>query len=52
MLNVDFIDKGLGMLSPAHSLYDFSTKIKNKHIALFLKSFQFSKIVPDLRVHL
>ena len=27
MLNVDFLDKGLGMLSTAHIAYDFSTKM-------------------------
>ena len=27
MLNFDFLDKGLGKASPAHFVYDFSTKI-------------------------
>ena len=27
MLNFDFLDKGLGILSPAHFVYDFSTKM-------------------------
>ena len=27
MLNLDFLDKGLGTVSPAHSVYDFSRKI-------------------------
>ena len=27
MLNFDFLDKGLGIASPAHFAYDFSTKI-------------------------
>ena len=27
MLNFDFLDKGLGIVSPAHFVYDFSTKI-------------------------
>ena len=26
MLNFDFADKGLGIVSPAHFMYDFSTK--------------------------
>ena len=27
MLNLDFLDKGLGIVSPAHFVYDFSTKM-------------------------
>ena len=27
MLNFDFLDKGLGIVSPAHFAYDFSTKM-------------------------
>ena len=27
MLNFDILDKGLGMLSPAHFMYDFPTKM-------------------------
>ena len=27
MQNFDFLDKGLGLVSPAHFVYDFSTKI-------------------------
>ena len=27
MLNVDFLDKGLGIASQAHFVYDFSTKM-------------------------
>ena len=27
MLNFDFLDKGLGIVSPAHFVYDFSTKL-------------------------
>ena len=27
MLNFDILDKGLGIVSPAHFVYDFSTKI-------------------------
>ena len=27
MLNFDFLDKGLGIVSPAHSVYDFATKM-------------------------
>ena len=27
MLNFDFLDKGLGIVSSAHSVYDFSTKM-------------------------
>ena len=27
MLNFDFLDKGLGKLSPAHFVHDFSTEI-------------------------
>ena len=26
MLNLDFLDKGLGIVSPAHFVYDFSKK--------------------------
>ena len=34
MLNFGFLDKGLGMVSPAHFLYDFSTKMFLSHILL------------------
>ena len=27
MLNFDFLDKGLGIISPAHFVYDFLTKM-------------------------
>ena len=27
MFNFDFLDKGLGIVSPAHFVYDFSTKM-------------------------
>ena len=27
MLNFDFLDNGLGIVSPAHFVYDFSTKM-------------------------
>ena len=27
MLNFDFLDRGLGIVSPAHFVYDFSTKM-------------------------
>ena len=27
MLNFDFLDEGLGIVSPAHLVYDFSTKM-------------------------
>ena len=27
MLNFDTLDKGLGLVSPAHLVYDFSTKM-------------------------
>ena len=27
MLKLDFLDKGLGIVSPAHFVYDFSTKM-------------------------
>ena len=27
MLNFDFLDKGLGILSPVHFVYDFLTKV-------------------------
>ena len=27
MLNFDFLDKGVGIVSPAHFVYDFSTKM-------------------------
>ena len=27
MLNFGFLDKGLGIISPAHFVYDFSTKM-------------------------
>ena len=27
MLNFDFLDKGIGIVSPAHFVYDFSTKM-------------------------
>ena len=27
MLNFDFLDKGLGIVSPAHFVYDFPTKM-------------------------
>ena len=34
MLNFDFLDKGLGIVSPAHFVYVFSTKISSCHILL------------------
>ena len=27
MIKFDFLDKGLGIVSPAHFVYDFSTKM-------------------------
>ena len=27
MLNLDFLDKGVGIVSPAHFVYDFSAKM-------------------------
>ena len=27
MLNFDFLDQGLGIVSPAHFVYDFSSKM-------------------------
>ena len=27
MVNIDFLDKGLGIVPPAHFVYDFSTKM-------------------------
>ena len=36
MLKFDFLDKGLGIVSPAHFVYGFSAKI-------FLMVFRFSK---------
>ena len=34
MLNFDFLDKGLGIVSPAHFVYDFSTKCSSCYILL------------------
>ena len=30
MINFDFLNKGLGTVSPAHFVYDFSTKMFHK----------------------
>ena len=37
MLNFDFLDKGLVMVSPAHFVYDFSIKISSCYILLVHK---------------
>ena len=34
MLNLDFVDKGLGIVSPANFVYDFSTKCSSCYILL------------------
>ena len=34
MLNFDFLDKGLGIVSPAHFEHDFSTKCSSCYILL------------------
>ena len=34
MLNFDFLDKGLGIVSPVYFVYDFSIKISSCYIAL------------------
>ena len=34
MLNFDFLDKGLGTVSPAHFVYDFSKKCSSCYILL------------------
>ena len=34
MFNFDFLDKGLGIVSPAHFVYDFSTKLSSCYILL------------------
>ena len=34
MLNFDFLDKGQGIVSPAHFVYDFSTKCSSCYILL------------------
>ena len=34
MLNLDFLDKGLGIVSPVHFVYDFSTKCLSCYILL------------------
>ena len=36
MLNVDFLDKGLGIVSPAHFVYDFEQKCSLCYILLTL----------------
>ena len=40
MLNFDFLDKGLGIVSPPHFVYDFSTKMY-----LMLHSVQIDKLI-------
>ena len=42
MLNFDFLDKGLGIVSVANFVYDFSTKM-----FLILCSINSEKLVPD-----
>ena len=34
MLNFDILDKGLGIVSPAHFVYEFSTKMFSYYILL------------------
>ena len=34
MLNIDFLDKGLGLNSAAYSVYDFSTKMLLKSYSI------------------
>ena len=34
MLNSDFLEKGLGIVSPSHFVYDFSEK-NISHVALY-----------------
>ena len=34
MLNFDILDKGLGIVSPAHFVYDFSTKYLSCYILI------------------
>ena len=34
MLNFDFLDKGLGIVSPAHFVYDFQQKCPSCYILL------------------
>ena len=41
MLNFDFLDKDLGIVSPAHCVYDFSTKM-----FLLLYSINWANLVP------
>ena len=43
MLNFDFLDKGLGIVSPAHFMYDFSTKM-----FLMLYSINWQNFIPWL----
>ena len=43
MLKFDFLDKGLGIVSPAHFVYDFSTKI-----FLMLNSINWPNFIPWL----
>ena len=38
MLNVDFLDKGLGIVAPAHFVYDFSTKMLLTFYSIFYSS--------------
>ena len=40
MLNFNFSEKGPGIVSPPHFVYDFSRKIFLENIFLFLKIFQ------------
>ena len=39
MLNFDFVDEGLGIVSAAHFVYDFSTKIFFKLYSINLPNF-------------
>ena len=39
MLNFDFVDEGLGIVSAAHFVYDFSTKIFLKLYSINLPNF-------------
>ena len=35
MLNFDFLEKGLGIVSPSYFVYYFSKKKKNQHVTLY-----------------
>ena len=48
MLNFDILDKGLGIVSAAHFVYDFSTKISSSYI-LFTDQISSSGCLYSLR---